>query len=290
MEHQVKQETAVLTASERLAAAVLLGLNGIGLVAVALLGPLGLKLLSYATSPSGLYQLMGQDAANLLIGPVFIIGAVLFLKKRRSGERILAMSPLFLFYYGLSVGVGIEWNSTVYSGNSHLAFPLFLLFVISSIFLGVTAVGVFKNRTMRPLSRRFLLIYTIVFTIFLLMFAAMWLAEVKDVMQTGTSRGYGETPTAFWMIRYLDLGICIPLGFLSLYLLWTRPGSSAVVQMLFYGFFLTMALSVNAMGFVMFLKNDSHYRLAQQFVFLGLALLTITGAAAVTRENRSRAH
>ncbi len=106
--------------------------------------------------------------------------------------------------------------------------------------------------------RKGLRIYVGLLSIFLLLFAFMWSSEIFEVIATGNtvSGSYQSAPTVFWVIRYLDLGISIPLGFISLYLIITRPKRAYPVILLFFGFFVTLGTAVNTMALVMVLSAD----------------------------------
>ncbi len=58
------------------------------------------------------------------------------------------------------------------------------------------------------------------------------------------------------MIRYLDLGVCVPLGFLALFMLMSRPAKAYGMVLLFFGFLITMAVTVNTMAIVQVLNDD----------------------------------
>jgi multisubunit Na+/H+ antiporter MnhE subunit len=90
------------------------------------------------------------------------------------------------------------------------------------------------------------------------------------------------------VIRYLDLGISIPLALLSIYMLLTRPSGSVGIQLLLYGFFITMIVSVNAMGLVMALKSDADFLFSQQLVFIVLALIIFIGYGLILRNIRGQ--
>lgn len=117
----------------------------------------------------------------------------------------------------------------------------------------------------------------------------MWIKEVQEVISTGTTHAYDIAPTAFWIIRIFDLGFSIPLGFISVYLLWVRPNTTYPIQFMFYGFFLTMIIAVNAMGFVMLLNNDPTFMIRDLIVFLILALIIIIGFVYVLRNYKTKA-
>ncbi|MGQ9576997.1 MAG: hypothetical protein ACUVWQ_00015 [Candidatus Aminicenantales bacterium] len=115
------------------------------------------------------------------------------------------------------------------------------------------------------------------FSLFLSIFTSMWLKEVIEVIVKGTTRGYELAPTAFWLVRVFDLGFSLPLGFLTLYLLWTRPQRALPLLCLFYGFFLTQIMAVNAMGWVMLFKKDPTFLARDLIVFSSLAVIIIFG-------------
>jgi hypothetical protein len=67
---------------------------------------------------------------------------------------------------------------------------------------------------------------------------------------------YATAPTVFWVIRYLDLGVTIPLGFIALYLMLTRPRTAYPIILLFFGFFVTLGTAVNTMAIVQLQSGD----------------------------------
>lgn len=265
--------------------------TGIGLAAMAAMGPLWLGIIQYKTSPSAIYQFIGQDMINLFImAPLCIIGGIFRLRGKDTAKYLLILTPLYLIYTILCFGMGMEWSHPDYSGNSEQYFFLFLGLLIGGFMLLFDSLGQFAGTAKgRPLANRVLLPYSILFSLFLILFGLMWVGEVFEVMQTGSSRGYDAAPLAFWLVRYFDLGFTIPLGFLSIYLLWSRPASGFPVQLLFYGFFLTMGLAVNAMGLAMYLFNDPDWSIANTVVFAVLLLIITAGFAIILTHGRERA-
>ena len=116
-------------------------------------------------------------------------------------------------------------------------------------------------------------------TIFLVLFTFLWIGEYLEVLTTGdTSTGsYSEAPTIFWVVRYFDLGITIPLGFIGLYLLYTRTKQAYPVMLLFFGFFVTISSAVVGMAIVMLLKNDPNFQPGGLIIFPILSLLAWVG-------------
>ena len=104
-----------------------------------------------------------------------------------------------------------------------------------------------------------------------------------EVIETGTTRAYDIAPAAFWLVRIFDLGFSIPLGLISVYLLWTHRDSTFPIQMMFYGFFLTMLTAVNAMGIMMLAHNDPTFLWRDLAVFLTLAGIVAAGFLYILR-------
>lgn len=272
---------------ERIAAALTTILTGIILIWLAVEGPLIRGVLTYKTAPTAVYQIMGQDLVNLmLLGPLAVLTSILLFLKKNLARYLLLSFPLYIIYFVLTYTVGLEWSSPLYSGNSEQYFYPFLFLLASSVGLLIYGLSIFPKNLQGTFPKVGLRVYSALYGIFMLMFALMWLGEVNQVLQEGTTRAYGEVPTGFWMIRYFDLGFTIPLGLLSVYLLWTRPDSSGPLQFLFYGFFLTMITAVNSMGIMMYLKGDPHFLLRDMALFGGLFFLVFGGFLYVVRHYR----
>ncbi len=269
---------------ERITVSLLCIFSGIILIYLAICGPLVLNILTYKTAETGIFQIMGQDLVNLFLLSSLLIGSgiTLFLKKKIALFLIIS-HPLYLIYYVLSYTVGLEWSSPTLSGNSEKYTFYFLFILISAVITLLYALSIFPQTYKSSFKKKSLGVYSGFYILFLFLFSAMWLGEMSQVMNSGTTRAYEAVPTAFWLIRIFDLGFTIPLGFLSLYLLWTRPNETYAVQFLFYGFFLTMITAVNSMGWVMFFKQDPFFLLRDMSVFSGLWIIVFGGFIFVLR-------
>jgi len=264
--------------------------TGITLIYLAIQGPLFLQHIKYKTADFINNQLVAQDFVNMfLLSPILIAGGVTLFFKKQISQYLLSLTPLYLIYFVLSYTIGWEWSSQKYSGNSELYTYYFLFILIASLIILLYSISIFPKNVSSTFNRKGLIIYSFLFSIFLLIFASMWIKEIQEVMSTGTTRAYDLVPTAFWVIRIFDLGFTIPLGFISIYLLWVRPNTTYPIQIMFYGFFLTMIIAVNAMGIVMFLKNDPTFMIKDLIVFLILALIIFTGFFYVTRNYKIKA-
>ncbi len=263
---------------ERVFVVLLTVMSGIILIYLAIIGPAFLGQIHYKTAEVINNQLVGQDIVNMfLLSPILIIGGIALFLKKQIARYLLIVTPLFLIYYVLSYTIGWEWSSAQYKGNSETYTFYFLFILISSLVILLYSLSIFPANVESKFNRKSLVVYSVLFTFFLLIFSSMWIKEVLEVISTGTTRGYEIAPTAFWLVRIFDLGFTIPLGLISVYLLWTRPDTTFPVQFMFYGFFLTMIIAVNAMGLMMFLKHDPTFLLRDLVVFISLALIVFFG-------------
>jgi hypothetical protein len=274
---------------ERIFVALIAIATGITLIYLAIEGPLFLHHITYKTPDINNNQIVGQDSINIfLLSPMLIGGGVALFLRKRISRYLLIMTPLYLIYFVLSYTIGLEWSSTQYSGNSEQYAYLFLFILISSLIMLLYSLSIFPKNVNPTFKKKGLIAYTFLFSLFLLIFASMWIKEVQEVISTGTTRAYDASPTMFWVVRMFDLGFSIPLGFISVYLLWARPDTTYPIQFMFYGFFLTMIVAVNSMGFMMFLNNDPTFMMRDLVVFLGLALIISVGFVYVLRNYRAK--
>ena len=262
-------------------------MSAIALALIALLGPLVLGEIHYRTSQSGIWQVQGGDLANLVLAvPLLFIGGALHLFRREGAKYFLILPPLTLIYTGLSLGIGNEWGNPAYTGNAENYWWLFLTVIIGGLVVLIASLSMFTPKDAPEFNRRSLRVYVALMSLFLLVFAAMWISEISQVVSTGdTENGsYQETPTVFWVVRYLDLGFTIPLGFLSLFLLLSNPKRSYSMLMLFFGFFITMGTGVNAMAWFMWLNDDPNLQSSALVMFGAIAIMSYAGFIYIVRD------
>lgn len=245
---------------------------------MALLGPLGFGVIHYQTSASGINQAIAVDATNLIVMvPVLLIGGTLLLLRKDGAKYFLILAPVTLFSLAIEAGAGQEWS--LYTGNVERFAWLYILEIIIALVLLVGVLPMFSPSDAPLFPRRGLRIYVSFVTLLLVLFTVMWLQEIVEVATTGNtaSGSYQNSPVAFWLVRSLDLGISIPLGFLGMYLLLTKPKRAYALVLLFFGFFVTMGTAVTAMGLVMFLKHDPEAQAGALVIFPLLAVMAWAG-------------
>lgn len=260
------------------------------LVAMAVLGPSGTGDLMYRSSRSGIWQIMGQDLADLfLLAPLLLIGGALQLMRKDISKYFLVLTPLTLMYTGLSLGIGQEW--TAHDGNVEAYFWMFLALIVGGLLLLIGVLPQFGQGEGAGFRRKHLMAFVLIMGLVLLIFAGMWAGQIDQVVATGdlADGSYSDSPNAFWTVRFLDLGICVPLGFVSLFLLLRRPEKGYPLVLLFFGFFLTMAVTVNAMALVQLLNDDPAVESlgAGLFIFPVMAALFLAGLYFLLRHRRT---
>ena len=256
-------------------------LSGILLLLISVFGPLILDIIKFRTSISGINQTKGQDLVNLLLlAPICFIGGISHLKNKDYSKYFLIVVPIYIsLYTGLAYGIGQEWGNIAYDGNVEEFFWMYLLLIISGLILFISSISMFSENDAPEFNPKNLKIYAISTGTFLFLFAMMWLGEIMEVLSTGnTSDGsYQEIPNLFWVIRYLDLGITIPLGFIGLYLLVTRPKKAYPLMLAFYGFFVTLVTAVLSMALIMILNDDPALQAEALIIFPILGILAYLG-------------
>jgi hypothetical protein len=246
---------------ERILVGLLAVVTGFLLIYLAVQGPLFLSHIRYMTHPVINNQIIGQDVVNLfLLSAISLAGGIALWLRKAVAKYLLLMTPLYLIYFVLSYTIGWEWSSPLYSGNSETYFFHFLFILVAALVSMLYSLSVFPRDRVGRFARKGLAAYSILLVLFLLVFAAMWMKEVLEVMAKGTTRSYDIAPTAFWLVRVFDLG-----------------------------FFTTMAVAVNAMGVIMWLKKDPTFLARDLAVFLALGVIVFAGFFYILRGYRKTA-
>jgi hypothetical protein len=246
------------------------------LVALVALGPLGTGSIVYRTSTSGVLQIEGNDITNLFVMvPLLLVGGALALMKRDGAKYFLILAPITIMYYALSVGIGQEWGNPSYPGNVERYFFLFLALIVGGLILLIGSLSMFSRRDAPKFRTKGLRLFVGLTVLFLVLFGAMWVMQTLEVINTGdlVDGSYSAAPTSFWVIRYLDLGVSIPVGFIALFMLLSKPERAYSLVLLFFGFFVTTATAVNAMAVMQLMNNDP----AAQSLGPGIAIFAVLG-------------
>ncbi len=263
----------------------------LGVAAAAVLGPLGLGLIQWRVSANALNQTLGADAAMLvLVAPVALAAAWLW----RRGHRLAA--PLALgagpatLYYAAAAVLGADY--TRYPGNNERFFLLYLVLVMLSWLITARAWAALDLQPPRPPSWLMRSLGTVLIAGASAIGLA-WITQLVELAVTGAlsspadALAYAEAPSAFWLIRLVDLGVIVPICLATGAGLW-RDSATALRAAYGVASFMTLqATSVLAMGAVMLWRHDPTASPALVYVLvpitLALAALTMLLLAPYTR-------
>jgi hypothetical protein len=236
-----------------------LALGG-ALAAAALLGPLVLGVIEWRISANSLNQTYGADGAALvLLVPAGWLAAWFAWRGRPVAAPLAFGVGLAALYYGVASVLGADYVQ--YPGNNERFFLLFLAIIVLAWVLGVwgwAAMAADPPRPGRLTSRA----TAIVFVAGGLAIGAAWLVQLATIAVNGALvepadvRAYAESPTAFWVVRIVDLGFIVPLAVWAGVGLWRGVPTAAKAAAGVAAFLTLQASAVLAMGVIMLARND----------------------------------
>jgi hypothetical protein len=285
----VLRDTAAARSTSGRRLAVVLGVLAGLLAAAALLGPLVLDVVTYRTSPTTLNQLLGSDAAVLaVVTPLTLLAAVLAARRSPVAAPLGAGVGAFAVYTYVQVVVGQEYLRV--PGNVERLFLLYLAVVVTAeaaVVLGLRAAPV------PPAARRLDRLTAVV-----LLLEGVFLVvglHLPTMLQAWRDPGamvqYASSPTPFWLVKIMDLGIVVPVTVtVGLGLLRSAPWARRLRAPLLTAC-TCLGASVTAMAVVMLAQDDPDASpvLAAGFGVFTLAFAALTVAACLPLVRRLRA-
>jgi hypothetical protein len=198
----------------------LLALSAIEATA-AVLGPSGVGAIRYRTSPTTLNQIVGGDLAILVVvAPFTAAVAVLALRGLRAAPLLALPPTVFTLYTYTQLVVGEEYLRL--PGNNERYFPLFLAgFIVA----GVVAVAAWRQAAptaaasvrLRRLTAGTLLLVAVYLVV------GLHLPSLIDALRDVPTRTeYLSSPTPFWLVKLMDLGIIAPVAVATAVTLWRK--------------------------------------------------------------------
>ena len=256
----------------------------LGLVLLAVLGPLGLEVIEYRYSETFLNQARGLDAfAVAVVAPVAVAAAVLA-RRGNPAAPFVALGPAgFATYMLTQYVIGPEY--LVVDGNGERFFLLFVaLFVLSAaVLLGAWgsaqdhALPVLTERRWRRRGQGLLVLCG--FVVGVMYLANGFLSAMADFPEfVGDRAGateYDEHPTAYWLVATLDLAVVVPVTAATGWALlhgrrWARRAFYGVI-----GWFALVPGSVAAMALVMVARDDPAADPAKAAMFTVVAVVLL---------------
>ena len=252
-----------------------LALLAVTTAASAILGPLVLGLLRYRTSPTTLTQLEGSDAAVLfVVVPATILTALLAARRHPAAPPLAAGIAVFTLYTYAQVIVGQEYLRL--PGNVERFFPLLL-----AVFVLAEAVLVLGWRSLPDeppaLGRRLRRIAALaLFLVAVFLVLGLHLRTMVLAWQDpGRMTEYVSSPTPFWLVKLMDLGIIVPAALVLGVGLWrNRAWATRPAYVLLTGY-TGLAVSVGAMALLMNVRHDPDASLGLAVGFGAFALVFV---------------
>jgi hypothetical protein len=187
---------------------------GAAMILNALLGPLGVGMIRFHESAAMETQLLGGELTSLVLaGPIAILAGALWWRGARIAPA-LAFAPLGYAVYTY-VQLVLVPDYARYPGNNERWFPLYVSMVMTA---WIVAVAAWRELDAHPLSAPGRTIRHVFGTVLVVtngLFALAWVASIASTYVQAPSPEYREHPTAFWLIRLMDLGFVIPIGIVT---------------------------------------------------------------------------
>lgn len=257
------------------ALALLLLLLGLGIATVSVLGPLGTGALAYRTSETTLNQVIGGDLAGLaVVAPCALVAAALVRGRHPLGPVIAIAPGLWAVYMYLQLMVGQEYLQL--PGNTERFFPLLLALFVLGQAVAVLAWRVASTGPAPSFGARLerttgiVLVVLAAFLVF-----GLHLPTLLEAMgDTPTTLEYLSSPTAFWIVKVMDLGIVVPAALaigvgLIRHAAWARRPAVALLAT-----YTLLSAAVTGMAVVMFANHDPDGTVANVVTF-GLFTLLV---------------
>jgi hypothetical protein len=250
------------------------------MAASAVVGPAGLGVMQYRTSATTANQLAGSDlAALLIVFPAAVIAAVLVFRGHAAGPVLGSGVGVYAIYTYAQVVIGQEYLRL--PGNVEYWFPLLLVVFIlaeAAVVLSLATVPA-ELPTPSPAARKTAGVALLVVALFLV-FGQHLRSLLTAWSDPAALTEYSSSPTPFWMVKLMDLGITVPAALASgAGLLLGARCAVKVMYTLLTGYAL-LAASVAFMAVIMYVRADPDASpglmisfLAFALVFAGLAVL-----------------
>ena len=268
--------------ADRIWPPIALAALGMALIAAAVLGPLVLGAIEWRVSPNGLNQTYGADGAALLLLAPASLAAAWFWRRGHPVAAPLAFGVgLAALYYAVASVLGADYVQ--YDGNNERFFLLFLAIVILSWTVAAVGWRAMDPDPPRP-GRMMARAAAVVFILGALTIGVAWTLQLVTIAidgalsQPGDVQAYAEAPTAFWLVRIVDLGFIVPLAVWTGVGLWRGAATATMAATGVAAFMTLQAAAVLAMGTIMIVLDDPTATPALVIVLapITLALATLT--------------
>jgi hypothetical protein len=232
-------------------------LLAVAVATVAGLGPFVLGLLRYRISPTSLNQIVGGDAASLTVVVSVTVAIAVLAFRGHPAAPVLALAPsIFVLYTYTQLILGNEYLRL--PGNVERFFPLLLgVFILAAAIAlrawkatptaQLPATSVTVDRTAG------LLLLAIAAFVVVGLHLPNYLDARRDHPATVQ---YLSSPTVFWLVKFMDLGIVVPAAtVVAIGALRRRPWARKPFYALL-GAYTLIGASVAGMAITMSARHD----------------------------------
>jgi hypothetical protein len=247
-------------------------LLGAVVAATALLGPFVTDVIHYRTSDTTLNQIVGGDAAALVIVAPFTVAVGVLALRGHPAAPVLAVAPAgYVLYTYAQLIVGQEYLRL--PGNNERFFPLLLA---GFLLAGSVAVGSWRAvdaehlpRTPRWLDR---LAAGVLLSVAVYLVFGLHLRSLVDAMRDTPSRvEYVSSPTPFWLVKLMDLGIVVPIAVAAAVGVLRGTARARRPMYAIVGAYTMLAASVAGMAITMLAHGDPDSSVPTVIVFVCFA-------------------
>jgi hypothetical protein len=257
---------------------------GIGVAASSLLGPVGVRVIEYRTAETALNQLKGADLASLLLVAPAAVGAGVLWLRRHPLAPVAALAPAAYAAYTFTQAIlGEEYAR--YDGNNERFFPLHLALVIAGGAIAYQSWRAIDPDAVAPPSRRLRRIAAVAFlgsAAFLTL--GLHVPGLLAVWRGAPGVEYRDAPTAFWVVKLMDLGIIVPIAVATGVGLLRGSRAALAAAYGVSGVFALIGASVTCMAVIMQLNDDPA---ASPTLVAGFGVITAAFATLAVRLARS---
>lgn len=202
---------AGIARSTELTGGVLCAVLGVLLAVATVLGPLVAGRVRFHMSDDAIVQYVGGEVVTSAMALLCVVCAPFWVAGRAWAAALTAGASAYVIYTFVTVVMGQEYGT--YPGNAEKAFLLYSAITACAVLLLV-----FSARTLMalpPLPNAPRGAATGLLVGLGALFALMWLAQLAGFYRSGPTDEYASATVLFWVIKYLDLGIIIPLLILT---------------------------------------------------------------------------
>jgi hypothetical protein len=264
---------------------------GLGIAVNAMLGPLVFGVIRIRESPAMETQLLGGELTSLfLAAPLATAAGVAWWRGNALAPFLAAGPSAYALYTYIQFVLVPEYSR--YAGNNERYFSFYLGLVITgwvtlmaarrAIALNTPTIGGRLGRTMG-----------LAMLVVGITFALAWIGSIARLSTPPLPAEYLEHPTAFWLIRLMDLGFVIPVGLATGWSLVRGSEWAGRWAYSFIGMQTLLTCAVAGMAIRMAVNDDPSVTTPLLLVsttgavlFLALYIVALRGAAVELRRTR----